>query len=47
MWWCCGKPGKDSPGCKFAKHESKEDEDEEDMGDKENLAASKNKNIRC
>lgn len=31
MWWCCGKQGKDQPGCKFAKHECKEDdEDEED-----------------
>jgi len=21
MWWCCGKRGKDQPGCKFMKHE--------------------------
>ena len=26
MWWCCGKNGKDQPGCKFSKHASKEDE---------------------
>jgi hypothetical protein len=26
MWWCCGKKGKDQPGCKFAKHENKDDE---------------------
>lgn len=26
MWWCCGKRGKDSAGCKFNKHESKDDD---------------------
>jgi hypothetical protein len=25
MWWCCGKRGKDTPGCKFSKHETKDD----------------------
>ena len=34
MWWCCGKPGRDAPGCKVAKHVSKEDEDEEDPSQK-------------
>jgi len=29
MWWCCGKSSKDAPGCKFSKHFSKEDEDED------------------
>ena len=29
MWWCCGKPSKDAPGCKFSKHVCKEDEDED------------------
>lgn len=29
MWWCCGKRSKDAAGCKFSKHESKEDEDED------------------
>jgi BTK motif len=29
MWWCCGKTARDAPGCKFAKHESKEDEDDD------------------
>ena len=28
--WCCGKIGKDAPGCKFSAHESKEDEDDDD-----------------
>lgn len=37
MWWCCGKRGKDQPGCKFGKHESKEDEnsDSEDPNQKQ------------
>jgi hypothetical protein len=26
MWWCCGKRGKEQPGCKFNKHESREDD---------------------
>ena len=34
MWWCCGKSGRDAPGCKVAKHVSKEDEDEEDPSQK-------------
>ena len=29
MWWCCGKTTKEAPGCKFSKHFSKEDEDED------------------
>lgn len=28
MWWCCGKNKKTSPGCKFQKHFSKDDEQE-------------------
>ena len=27
IWWCCGKDNKDQPGCKYSKHESKEDEE--------------------
>ena len=34
MWWCCGKTTKDAAGCKFGKHESKDDEDD-DAGDPE------------
>ena len=34
MWWCCGKPGKDTPGCLYSKHESKDDEDD-DMADEQ------------
>lgn len=29
MWWCCGKVSKEAPGCKFSKHESKEDDEDE------------------
>lgn len=28
VYWCCGKPSKDAPGCRLAKHESKEDDEE-------------------
>ena len=30
MWWCCGKRGKDQPGCKFGKHLTKPDDEESD-----------------
>jgi hypothetical protein len=46
MWWCCGKTGKDQPGCKFSKHESKEDE-EEAMSDGEEPKQKTTKNVRC
>ena len=33
IYWCCGKSGKDTPGCKISRHESKEeDEEAEDLG---------------
>ena len=25
MWWCCGRKGKDDLGCKFSKHEIRDD----------------------
>lgn len=30
IWWCCGKKGKQHPGCKKAKHIQKEDDDDEE-----------------
>lgn len=45
MWWCCGKTWKDAPGCKFSKHETKDDE--EDEKDKEEEEKVKFKNIKC
>ena len=33
MWWCCGKRGKEQPGCKFMKHETRNDNDEEEYKD--------------
>lgn len=45
IWWCCGKEREDEPGCKYAKHESKEDEENDVDGD--NLIVKTVKNIRC
>ena len=28
MWWCCGRRNKDDPGCKYAKHQITENEEE-------------------
>jgi len=25
IWWCCGRKGKDDPGCRFGKHERKDE----------------------
>jgi len=33
IYWCCGKAGKDTPGCKISRHETKEEDEEgEDVG---------------
>jgi DNA repair exonuclease SbcCD ATPase subunit len=39
MYWCCGKPGRDAPGCRISKHESKDEEEEK-------LASEKDENDR-
>ena len=48
MWWCCGKRGKDQPGCKFSKHENKED-DKDDVDQKDRAAERERmlKYVRC
>ena len=45
MWWCCGKRSREAPGCKFSKHETKDDEDEE--GQNEDNDKDKVKRIKC
>lgn len=45
MYWCCGKTGESAPGCRFGKHESKED-DEDDLFEKEKDDEQK-KNTKC
>eukprot|EP00397_Hematodinium_sp_SG-2012_P015771 GEMP01016069.1.p1 GENE.GEMP01016069.1~~GEMP01016069.1.p1 ORF type:complete len:695 (+),score=235.98 GEMP01016069.1:167-2251(+) len=51
MWWCCGKLGKGAIGCKFAKHESKEDDDDLDEQERKEKAerdiVMRNLNVRC
>ena len=48
MWWCCGKPSKEAPGCKFSKHLSKEDEDDvEESQFKDDVDKAKAKKIKC
>ena len=46
MWWCCGKRGKDQPGCKFSKHETKEDDDD-DVDDDDKNKVKKGELMRC
>lgn len=49
MWWCCGKRGKDQAGCKFSKHESKDDDLDEPLEEEERLRMDSVmlKNVRC
>lgn len=37
IWWCCGKKGKEAAGCKFGKHESRNDKEEDDEFLKDNV----------
>ena len=30
IYWCCGKRGKNTPGCKKSKHQQKEDDEDEE-----------------
>jgi hypothetical protein len=44
MYWCCGREGRDAPGCRTSKHESRDEEEEKlaqgkDEGDKLQLAS--------
>jgi len=43
MYWCCGKQEYSHPGCKYQKHENKDDEDDEEVAVKEKAAHR----IRC
>ena len=47
MWWCCGKPGKDQPGCKFSKHESKDDDEDDIQDDQDEGNKKQMKYVRC
>jgi hypothetical protein len=42
MWWCCGKTKKSSHGCKYQKHISKED-----YNDEEENTENVNSKIKC
>ncbi len=45
VWWCCLKKGQKALGCKFDKHDGKEQEDEEE--EDEEKKKLQNKNTRC
>lgn len=51
IYFCCGKVGREAPGCRFAKHESKEDDEELDeeerRKEKEREQRIKNQNVCC
>ena len=53
MWWCCGRRNKEDPGCKYSKHESRDDlpdkpaEGQVDMEELARLQARRRESIRC
>lgn len=47
MWWCCGKLPRDTPGCKFSMHESKDDEEDDMADEKDENKETTNKYNRC
>ena len=47
FWWCCGKEEKNSLGCKYAKHVSKEDEEDDLNFDKKKIDYFKNVKCMC
>jgi hypothetical protein len=46
MWWCCGKTSKEAIGCKYQKHESKDDAEDSDDADGEKKEKV-DRNLRC
>ena len=46
MWWCCGRNQKEAPGCKYSKHQQKNDEEDEALLNIEE-AKEKNKALKC
>jgi len=48
MWWCCLKFGQKAPGCKFDKHDCREQDDEDEDAEKDADEKEKiNKNVKC
>lgn len=46
MWWCCGR-GKDAPGCQVSKHQSKDDDEDNEPRDQEENERRMISSIRC
>lgn len=47
MWWCCGKTSKDAVGCKFRKHEQRNEEQEDEELDGQNMGIKKLARCQC
>ena len=47
LWWCCGRVGKETLGCKYGKHESKDDEDDDGADDQDGSRQNDKKYLRC
>lgn len=46
MWWCCGR-GKDAPGCLVSKHQSKDEDEDNEPRDQEENEQRQIANLRC
>ena len=47
MWWCCGKLNKEDRGCKFGKHENKDDDEDDLLNDTAAAKLKMQKYKRC
>jgi hypothetical protein len=46
MWWCCGR-GKDAPGCQVSKHQSKDEDEDNEPRDQEEDERKLMSSLRC
>ena len=47
VWWCCGRQGKEASGCRINKHESKEEDEADEVAQKETAATSMQRCSSC
>jgi len=46
MWWCCGR-GKDAPGCQVSKHQSKDEDEDNEPRNQEEEERKLMSSLRC
>jgi uncharacterized protein YhaN len=47
VWWCCGRQSKEASGCRISKHESKEEDEADEVAQKDRAATSMQRCSSC